>query len=159
MFSKNKCLIFLLFSVVIFKSVNAYWLTSCKPCVDILNACVNCPTESECITCVEKIPNTKCTTCIRDIFKVDNGFQCDFTIQYHYIACTIKCNVKEKLKGVCDSKNNAKCTCTAFDLSSFNIGVEGNGGIVIVDPSRASIKLYSAYLIYFFIFIAIYSNF
>ena len=112
MLSKNNFLLFMIICIVIFRKTNSTWLISCKPCVEILNACIYCSTEYECITCVNRIGNTKCTNCFEDIFRIGSGLQCDYTIPYHIKACTISCNVREKLKGACDSKNDNKCICS-----------------------------------------------
>ena len=49
--------------------VKASWITSCKPCVDVLESCIECSSQSDCQACANNYKNNECFKCYDDIFK------------------------------------------------------------------------------------------
>ena len=103
--------IFIFYSCTI---VKASWLISCKPCVDVLESCIKCSTRDDCINCAKSYKNNGCFKCYADIFEVEQLY-CENPIKYKNLACTVKCQVEDSLKGTCNPEN-AKCTCGSNDF-------------------------------------------
>lgn len=107
-----------LFALVIFlikyseaKSSSKFWVTSCKPCVDVLKVCDYCTTNRECLDCVYETSNTQCYNCLNEIFSTGNAFYCDNEFEYHNIACKYFCKTKNSSDGLCDY-DSGECLCS-----------------------------------------------
>ena len=122
-------LIYLFFISFLFCNIgDAYWLTSCKPCIAILKACTDCEIKDKCIDCASQ--NGGCTNCFNDIFK-ENQLQCDNSVDYHMYSCKMSCQVqtygtiKGTEGGVCHPKN-ASCICASSEMILFILNSNNN---------------------------------
>ena len=93
------------------------WLTSCKPCNDILNECQNC-VKTSCSQCVSEIDSSRCSKCASEITAVGENLYCDGGIDYHRSVCTYSCRSREipdafYRTGTCNFATG-KCTCYTF---------------------------------------------
>ena len=117
---QNSLFLFFIFSI---SKTDAYWITSCKGCVDILNACVYCNTQSSCISCSNSFGNNGCYKCYNDIFQ-EEEMNCDNSIRFHQVSCLVRCQVKTNnqmgamLKGVCHPSNGT-CVCATDQMLTF----------------------------------------
>lgn len=88
------------------------WILSCKPCVDVLEYCLNTNCiRSTCKTCVLNIDRTFCDICVSNLESTTPVFQCDRSIEYHRLSCSMMCSLKGYYRGVCDS-NTGSCNCS-----------------------------------------------
>lgn len=140
-------IVLLLFSFIFFAKVDCQskiWITTCKPCVEVLKSCNNCLTKEEYTKCVASIPNTGCTKCLDDILILGNDIFCDDMADYHNIVCNVNCKVKISLNGYCD-RNTNKCTCSKTFFADFDptnlehLAQVVNQGTTLI-PNSASIK-------------------
>ena len=90
------------------------WITSCKPCNDILTECLDCIGSVGCNACVAEIENSKCSTCSSDLKRVGDSMYCDGNIDYHRSSCTFNCRARDNVPffktGTC-SVSTGKCDC------------------------------------------------
>ena len=95
--------------------ISGSWLTSCKPCLQVLNRCNYCQTFEECDVCFNGI----CPTCLSDLFKYgQSDLYCDSLISYHVAACGYYCKPGTAINSYCDNLTG-KCTCST-DSSNVN---------------------------------------
>ena len=94
-------------------TVNGNWLISCKPCVDVINACIKCSPQQNCMNCVQNMGNTQCDKCFFEIFAEGDSLNCNHDIPYQYQACTLSCNARKSLNGACDLISG-RCICKTF---------------------------------------------
>jgi hypothetical protein len=120
--------IFIFYSCTI---VKASWVTSCKPCVNVLESCIKCSTKTECEDCARSYKNNECYKCYADIFV--EPLNCENSIKYQNLACTVKCQVEDSLKGTCNPKSGA-CTCGSDDFIAQLL----NSQMVLLIPTNGS---------------------
>ena len=91
------------------------WLTSCKPCKDVLDECSDC-IGPNCIQCISEIDSSLCGKCGEEIAStVNSTLNCDNNIEYHKLVCRIRCRSSVLYThGECDA-NTAVCTCLSVN--------------------------------------------
>ena len=113
---KSKHFVFILISINIL-GIFGSWLTSCKPCLEVLNRCNECKNYDECKICFDGI----CPQCLNDVFNFGNSnFYCDTLISYHNASCSYYCKPSNALSGYCDFYNGI-CKCITTDSTDFPI--------------------------------------
>lgn len=70
------------------------WLLSCKPCQDALQECSVC-LKKDCQLCINQIPDSECKKCGFEITSIGDFLMCDSSLEYHRIACTISCRMRD----------------------------------------------------------------
>ena len=100
------------------------YIISCKPCTSILDKCNGCSNQIKCRECSSNLNNTQCSKCFDDIFREKNIY-CEQENEYQFLACSINCQVKEQINGVCDPRTGL-CTCASDDLILQILSFDGS---------------------------------